>query len=166
MKKYNKSSQMEFRLWKTIENEPQNDLKMHWKMTTTTILLARFFNNCIALHFVGKEQEQNKWFKMILVKTNDRHGLYPSISTYQQKILTVLTKKNMCEDWRFFFSILFRSRFKNFHQWQHLVLVRHIIRCLDFIRRWNYYENSLGRSQCLKIIKNVSFEFFNFGIFH
>ena len=29
MKKYNKSSQMEFKLWKTIENEPQNDLKMH-----------------------------------------------------------------------------------------------------------------------------------------
>jgi len=51
---------MTFELWKTIENEPQNDLKMHRKMATTTILLARFFNNCIALHFVGKEQEQNK----------------------------------------------------------------------------------------------------------
>ena len=83
---------MTFELWKTIENEPQNDLKMHRKMATTTILLARFFNNCIALHFVGKEQEQNKWFKMILVKTNVCVSNWPAWTLSLYKYLQ--TKKN------------------------------------------------------------------------
>ena len=34
-KMHNKSSQIAFELWKTIGNEPQNDLKMHRKMATT-----------------------------------------------------------------------------------------------------------------------------------
>ena len=97
---------MTFELWKTIENEPQNDLKMHRKMATTTILLARFFNNCIALHFVGKEQEQNKWFKMILVKTNVCVSNWPAwtLSLYKylqtKKKLTVLTSYQEKYVWR------------------------------------------------------------------
>ena len=158
---------MTFELWKTIENEPQNDLKMHRKMATTTILLARFFNNCIALHFVGKEQEQNKWLKMILVKTNVYVSNWPAwtLSLYKylqtKKKLTVLTSYQEKYVWRLKVFLLNSVSFtlQEFSSMATLISCKTHQRMPFGFIRWNYYENSLGSIQCLKISNNVSYEY-------
>ena len=57
---HNKSSQIAFELWKTIGNEPQNDLKMHRKMATT-LFAGKIFQqlHSIALH-LWEKSKQNK----------------------------------------------------------------------------------------------------------
>ena len=97
----------------------------------------------------------------------DRLGLYPSISTYKKKKLTVLTIYQEKYVWRLKVFLLNSVSFtlQEFSSMATLISFKTHQRMPFGFIRWNYYENSLGSIQCLKISNNVSLWIYTAKIF-